>query len=710
MFIKSIILFSLIALQVHSEDNTTENIFLTEKPNGSSFILNTKEDYYAKLKDVDAIKGEIKYKIFTKGSEEPSGYYSYINDRLKSSVAINKSVIDEQIASLTNNETTSKPQEIKEIHKTENELDLAQFLVSVFLLDSDKIDIDTTLLNNKVVLVNPYTRAFKAETLDERALIFYIKLFVKADEFLLDINSFIFFIFVPYVVLAYLAKKLLKAFKDNNEEDSTLERALVGCVILYLFYFAHTSNQISRTHFQTAYSVFIQESLELSTKLTNIFSSTFTSYQAHNSGKLDKQELEKVVTDSLQNQKALPTYQTYFNQCLEIYNTGIHFPRDDEGFIFPKNLATNHLGTPWSERSTQKDTSIIQLTSLEFCRNIEEKIKYVTSKQAENTKILQDYQAASADKLNEQQLVLLQQMQMQNVHDLGFLAAPIIASNNMFAENLNMFQRTQRSANDIETAITQKDKHQDLQKGVIADSALADIIELLPYMLVPGSDSIKKTVTDTLGTVSSKFEALPFVGKFVSAAKQGVGIGVAIFLIKYVILYLPFVALILASFLVTVYYLISVIIYLNLAPFLAAFAFARGQTEQLKAFFTRGVLIGLKPIILIISIIVGVIGLDLIKALNLLIIEEQFNNFFAITMTQETLSTAYAFSDYGLLFLKGFIALIISITAAIIVFYVVLNGSDVITRILGIDEKTSGDTQNVVGSQIEQKTSRFSKM
>ena len=42
--------------------------------------------------------------------------------------------------------------------------------------------------------------------------------------------------------------------------------------------------------------------------------------------------------------------------------------------------------------------------------------------------------------------------------------------------------------------------------------------------------------------------------------------------------------------------------------------------------------------------------------------------------------------------------------------YVVLNGSDVITRILGIDEKTSGDTQNVVGSQIEQKTSRFSKM
>lgn len=707
MFIKSLILFVLIALHVHAESNVTENIFLAEKPDGSSFVLNTKEGYFAKLKDIDVVKGEIKYKIFTKGSEEESGYYSYINNILKNSVAISQNSINEQIASFPKNET-SKTEEIKEIQKAENELDLSQFLISVFLLDTEKLNIEETLLNNKVVLATPYQRAFKAETLDERALIFYIKLFVKADEWLLDLNSFVFFLFVPYIVLAYLAKRFLKAFKDDAEE-STLERALIGCFILYLFYFAHTSNQVSRTHFQTAYSVFIQESLELSTKLTSIFSSTFTSYQARNSGLLDKQELEKVITNSFQNEKALPKYKAYFDQCLDIYNTDIHFPRNDEGFIFPKNLTTNHLGSTWSERSTQKDTSIIQLSSIEFCHNVEAKIKYLTLKQAENTKILQDYQAASADKLNEQQLVLLQKMQAQNVHDLGFLAAPIIASNNMFSENLNMFQRTQRSANDIETAITQKDKNQDM-RGVIADSVLGDIIELLPYMLVPGSDSIKKTVTDTLGTVSSKFEALPFVGKFVSAAKQGVGIGVAIFLIKYVILYLPFVALILASFLVTVYYLISVIIYLNLAPFLAAFAFARGQTEQLKAFFTKGVLIGLKPLILVISIIMGVIGLDLVKALNLIIIEEQFNNFFAITMTQEALSTAYAFSDYGLLFLKGFIALIISITAAIIVFYVVLNGADVITRILGIDEKTSGDTQNVVGNQIEQKTSRFSRM
>lgn len=150
--------------------------------------------------------------------------------------------------------------------------------------------------------------------------------------------------------------------------------------------------------------------------------------------------------------------------------------------------------------------------------------------------------------------------------------------------------------------------------------------------------------------------------------------------------------------------------YLNLSPFLVGFAFARGQGDALKTFFVKGVLLGLKPLILVVVIVISVISLDLVKALNTLIIEQQFDNFFAITMTQETLSTAYAFSDNGLLFIKGAIALLISIIASAIVCYVVFNGASIIASIIGIDEKTSGDVQNSVGNQVEQRSSRLSKM
>lgn len=710
MSIKIIIVitcFIFINFNAYAQDAVVDqNTFLLEKPNDSSFSLKLKDGYFAKLKDINLQKGEIKYKLFVQGSEEPVGYYSYINNTLKNAVTIQKNDIEQAVSSYQSDTTdTSNSSATEEVLKEENELDLSQFLVSIFLLDSDKIDIAQTLTRNKVILVSPYKRAFDELSLDEKSLLFYIKFFVKCDQWLLNLNSYVLFIFIPYVLVAFLFNKTI-----NKDKEGAIEGIVLAVVILYFFYLVPASDQVSRTLFQNLYTTYIQKTLELSTSLTNIFSSTFTSYQARNSGKLDKQELENIITDSLQNRASLPYYKEYFNTCLSNYNTNLFTIRDDEGFIFPKNLAINNLGSSWSERSTQNDTSVISLTSLEFCHNAEAKIKAITVKQVENTKILEDYQASLGDKLNQEQLALLQKMQAQNVHDFGFISTPLIASNNMFSENLNMFQRTQKSQNDIETAITKKDKDDGLQKGVIADSTLGNMIELLPYMLVPGADSVKKTVTDTIGTVSSKFEALPFVGTFVSATKEAVGAGVTIFLIKYIILYLPIILLIVAAFLNIIYYFISIIVYLNLSPFVATWALAKGQNDQLKTFFVKGIFIGLKPLILVISIVLSVIGLDLIKALNLFLIEKQFNNFFAITMTQETLSIAYAFSDDGLLFLKGFIALAISIASGIIVFYIVLNGADVIQRILGIDERTGGDAQTTLGNQVEQKTSRFSKM
>lgn len=712
MLTKLMIIFILITFRIHAhaeEDNATAT-FLAEKPdsNSNTYILNMKDPYIAKLKDINLENGELKYKIFHKNTEsEVVGFYTYENNILKNLSNVDQNAIDSTVQSLIPQD--SQFQEVQEITKDENELDLAQFLVSVFMLDADRINIDQTLFNNKITLQSPYKRAFNEDILDERSLLFYVKFFLKIDPWLLDLSSFVFFLFVPYVIIAFIIKKGINSIDKSAENDSVIERTLVAVVILYLFYFSTTSNQISRTHYQSFFTEFIQQSLELSTNFTNTFSSSFLSYQARNSGKLDKQELEHVVTDSFKNQTMLPYYSWWFNACKNAYEANI-FTRKDEGFTFPKNLETNHLGSTWSERATQKDTSVLLITSLEFCHNIEAKVKFLTEKQATNSKLITDYQESTSDKLNERQLVLLQQMQMQNVHDFGFISASLIASNNMFAENLNMFQRTQRSANDIETAITQKDKNAGLEKGIIADSVIADTIGILPYMLVPGADSIKKTVTDTLGSVSSTFEKIPFVASFATATKQAVGIGTAIFLIKYVILYLPIIALILASFLVIIYYLISVIIYLNLSPFVAAWAFAKGQSDQLKSFFIKGIILGTKPLVLVTSTVISVIGLDLVKALNLLIIEKQFNNFFAITMTQNTLSTAYVFSDYGLLFLKGFIGIVISIAAAIIVFYIVFSGSEVIARILGIDDKISSDAQNTIGNQVDQKTSRFSRM
>lgn len=711
MFVKSIILFSFIALQVHAEDNTTAT-FLVEKPNPNSltYILNTKDSYIAKLKDINIENGELKYKIFHKNAEsEPVGFYTYQNNQLKNIGLVQKEAVDSTVLALTP-EKSSSIDEPKEIIKQDNELDVAQFLVSIFLIDGDKIDVENTLLNNKITLQSPYRRAFNENILDERSLIFYIKFFVKIDPWLLDLNSFVFFLFVPYIVIASMIKRGIKAVDKSEENDSMIERILVAVVIMFLFYFTTlASNQVNRTLFQSFFTEFIHKTVELSTNFTTVFGTTMLSYQARGSGLLDKEELVRITENSFKNQAMLPYYKAWFETCKNAYDYE-KIINQDEGFFFPKDMATNSIGTKWSERMTQKDTSVLIITSLEFCHNVEAKVKFLTEKQTLNSKLITDYQASLADKLNEQQLTLLQQMQMQNLYHYGFISSPLIASNNMFSENLGMFSRTQKSSNEVEIAITQTNKTDGFSQGIISDSVVGDVVEMLPYMLLPGADSLKRTINDTLGTVTSKFESLPLFGSFATATKQSVAYAAAIFLMHYLIQYLPIICLIVASFSVIVYYFISIIVYLNLSPFLVGFAFARGQADTLKAYFVKGVFLGLKPLLLVVSIVISVISLDLVKALNTLIIKQQFDNFFAITMTQETLSTAYAFSDNGLLFIKGAIALLISIIASLIVLYVVFNGASIIASIIGIDEKTSGDVQNSVGSQIEQRSSSFSRM
>lgn len=710
---KKIILLLLFLISCYAGDTVDSNIFLKEKPDTTSLpfqALVLKDEYIAKLIDLNYKTGEIKYKIFQKQNlSDPVGFYNYIHEGIKHFATISKDTINTKITSFATDGDDASKTEVKEVKKEDNELDLGQFLLAVLMIDSDKINIEDSSLNNKIVLQSAYKRAFQENIFNEKALIFYIKFFVKSDSFLLQLNFFILVLFLPFVIGGTLIKKGIATI-DKKDDDSLIERALVAFLLFYTFYLTSTPqvNQVARTQFQSFYTNLAADSLKYSTDLTNIFSLTYTSYQARNSGKLDRQELEQIITNQLQNQITIPAYQDVFNMCLNIYKIE-DLPKNEQGYIFPSALSMNHLGTTWSERTTQKDTSIIPLTSIEFCHNVETRIKTSTAKEIENTKIISDYQEAKGDKLNEKQLALLQKLQMQNAHDYGFLSAPIIAANNMFSENLNMFQRSTKGKNDIETAISQKNKNEGMEKGVIADSVLADAIGLLPYMLLPGADSIKRTVADTLGTVSSKFESLPLVGTFATAAKQGLAIGIAIFLLKYLILYLPLIGLILASFAVTIYYLFSVVIYLNVSPYIAVWAFSRGQADALKSFFVRGVVIGLRPLILVVSIALCAVGLDLMRALNTLLIEEQFDNFFNITMVQNQLSTAYMFSDHGLLFIKGFIAIAISLLGVVVAFYTVFNSTEMILKILGVEDKSSGDAQTAIGSQVDQKSSRISR-
>ena len=60
-----------------------------------------------------------------------------------------------------------------------------------------------------------------------------------------------------------------------------------------------------------------------------------------------------------------------------------------------------------------------------------------------------------------------------------------------------------------------------------------------------------------------------------------------------------------------VFYAISLFIYYYVSPFLLAYALGSQQTEALRSFISRGVVLAFKPIMIVLSIVVALVAIDL---------------------------------------------------------------------------------------------------
>lgn len=144
-----------------------------------------------------------------------------------------------------------------------------------------------------------------------------------------------------------------------------------------------------------------------------------------------------------------------------------------------------------------------------------------------------------------------------------------------------------------------------------------------------------------------------------------------------------------------------------ISPFLIVWI-AINEESAIKKFLVKGISLSTRPITLAISIILCIVFLDLFASITNLLLDEQFANFFNVTMGQDKLSVAYNFSDFGLFFVKGFFALAISIIGVVLSFYITFNGVDIMLKFLGISEDM-GDAQGVIGKEVDNRGGQYSR-
>ena len=127
-----------------------------------------------------------------------------------------------------------------------------------------------------------------------------------------------------------------------------------------------------------------------------------------------------------------------------------------------------------------------------------------------------------------------------------------------------------------------------------------------------------------------------------------------------------------------------------------------------------GLILAFKPLLIVLSVVMALFAKDFFESINNVLVAWQFEPMFALTNSVDLTSVSsfvknigtYAFADVGLVFFKGFLLLANSIISVIVMFYLVLNGANMILDLFGIREGNM-DIQNTIGSNVDNKSQKW---
>lgn len=144
-------------------------------------------------------------------------------------------------------------------------------------------------------------------------------------------------------------------------------------------------------------------------------------------------------------------------------------------------------------------------------------------------------------------------------------------------------------------------------KNLSTDDYLKSVAQRVGVMVVPGSMSLYTIIYD-------QFKAMPFPGSNIAGALIGFYVASDMGLI--VVQNLPFLVLIPAISIVIALYYAEVFLYSVTIPFVAAYAFSRDQWGHLVKHAVRGIMIALKPAMIVISVYAAIYVSDKVGGIS----------------------------------------------------------------------------------------------
>ena len=632
-------------------------------------------------------------------------------------------------------------------------LSLSKFVVACLTLDNTVINIEQSMSTKSMVLQSRYSMNIsdslttaqnsQSASLANGKLQEYVKKFsVKTFFFVLEwqkennkliqqIKMFMIGIFLPLTIGYTGLTKLTKYAQKISDFDDLGEKGIVLVIIFVIFFIPSTiynkgdsSGQMSQTRYQSWAVDIARKGVGFADRMTINTISSYSQWQMNNLGVISNEDLKTAYTAQVKTKKNYDLYDAIFQgQCSSKYdftklaeihsyiqNNDMIFFSDDEFKSAQKNWeAKEKTPFPFGNQALLWKTSSLPTLSLSACSQLERDLRILKNDMVEYDKFNAKLEnRKNGDVSNDVALLTtINSDGMSYATSLGFMYAPFILMQDYFLQNISDAnsplssvknnERFRNFENDkFNSAVVEWLNKQNIPfvGGTIdyLGEKFVPILKVLPYKVIPFFSPIQESIYTPLNIVTQK-------NFIVDLFAYGVATYTAYQITDSVLEFTPAFVMVVAGVWGFVFYAISLFIYYYVSPFLLAYALGSQQTEALRSFISRGVVLAFKPIMLVMSVVVALVAVDL---------TQEILNFTENVMIQNLIST-YNVSGWKFImftFFQGLFHVISLVTKSAMAFVLVFKGTDIIMALFGFKE-SGVNVKEVIGSDIERSTGKY---
>lgn len=577
----------------------------------------------------------------------------------------------------------------------QNKMSFSKQLSGLITLDDDIIDIPSTVaqgvLVNKAGNVDSLSSNTAFNSLNKSNLGFFVNMFYGFQKIYLYVQYFLFIFVGAFFLATFIWEMAINRVAKTGEKEKINKFIVPLVMIVFCFIPIPKEGGISTTPIQNVIQYFMQTSNGLADRLVvpgaeAYVKKIYTTVGAANTS------LEKATLDRLESLKvAITYYQVAHGMCKDRYK---------DYYEQYKNFQTSNEEIIKQAEETNPGAN--QDFTLLGCKKIEADLVNAERERLEKELIVNSIR----DGVNAKLTSLLTSLKTQvndNVNNYGWIYATFLTSISVLVENLSIIKDSSVQEQLRERNVSLENKyHIEKSNDYLSGDEDGGYLGGLSYFILPGAGMVyqemKRKIETTGSVVASAIgfgaSLIPGVGSFLSdgisylgnkaseLASPFLAFGAVQMLYDAILKYLPLIVGIVAGIVVIVSYLVELLKYFYIAPFMVLYAITKQRQTKIIDFLVDGIGLFLKPLLITISIFISMFVYYLFIEVFGGLTAMQFEVLGSLDKDYFNFINSLSLSVFKTLF-----HIILSIAAAFIIYRIIIDGAKMFLTMAGLQDK-----------------------